>query len=435
MMSDALSRDFLIQLAHQRELSSREEQLLVLRFNEGKSYEDIAEQLNTSLATCMKSLSRLYQKFEIPGDSKGKENKLRLFLIEQSRRASASAPSTSEQGIVEQLKSELKDLRQQVADLHSQQAQSKYEKRSQLNGWSGGYHLASDDLQEIGFVGSILEELIQLRDRLQEEFRTLQEHQAKTIADSLHSHISNLKETFELDFRPYQPKQKLFDFLHQGKRQDFEALLQLAFMQYISDQITAWNQRAQRDLEETFVQLAHCVTQYSAAYGQLTQKLSEHIAGQKADSDPDKVNVAEDKPPKWVEWATEASELLIGVINNLAGIAEVRDLNQEMTFNSNIIVAVNPTLSTAPVTMLGALGEVLTVLGISSGQAEFVFEKLLQAMKEELKQSLPQVAQEKSRLLHRAITDCLEAYQTHVIQLINADIQTWKTRLNRFLKQ
>ncbi len=74
------SHDFLTMMARKHELSLEQEQVLVMRVGEEKSYEQIAQQLNTSADACLKRMGQVYKKFNIVGNSRGKENKLRIFL-------------------------------------------------------------------------------------------------------------------------------------------------------------------------------------------------------------------------------------------------------------------------------------------------------------------------------------------------------------------
>lgn len=74
------SHNFLTVMAREHELSVEQEQVLVMRLSEEKSYEQIAQQLNTSADACLKRMGQVYKKFNITGNSRGKENKLRIFL-------------------------------------------------------------------------------------------------------------------------------------------------------------------------------------------------------------------------------------------------------------------------------------------------------------------------------------------------------------------
>jgi LuxR family glucitol operon transcriptional activator len=72
--------DFLTEMAHNQELSRDQEEVFLLRMGEGKSYEEIASELDTSADACLKRMGQVYKKFNVSGSSRGKENRLRIFL-------------------------------------------------------------------------------------------------------------------------------------------------------------------------------------------------------------------------------------------------------------------------------------------------------------------------------------------------------------------
>jgi DNA-binding CsgD family transcriptional regulator len=78
-----LLHDFLIEMAHNHELSLSQEQILILRLAEEKDYEEIAAQLRTSPGACLKQMGHIYKKFGVSGSYRGKENRLRISLLDQ----------------------------------------------------------------------------------------------------------------------------------------------------------------------------------------------------------------------------------------------------------------------------------------------------------------------------------------------------------------
>ncbi|MUG99163.1 AAA family ATPase [Scytonema sp. UIC 10036] len=76
-------RDFLAQMARNYELSKEQEEVFLLRYGEKLNYHDIAKKLNTSEGACLKRMGQVYNKFKVSGSSRGKENRLRIFLAEQ----------------------------------------------------------------------------------------------------------------------------------------------------------------------------------------------------------------------------------------------------------------------------------------------------------------------------------------------------------------
>jgi LuxR family glucitol operon transcriptional activator len=81
-----LPREFLAQMARDYELSKDQEDVFLLRYGENKSYQEIATQLKTSADACLKRMGQVYNKFRVSGSSRGKENRLRIFLINELQR-------------------------------------------------------------------------------------------------------------------------------------------------------------------------------------------------------------------------------------------------------------------------------------------------------------------------------------------------------------
>lgn len=98
-----LQRDFLLRVAKERSLSSAQEEVFCLRIGEGKSYEEVANQLDTSTAACVKCMGEVYKKFGIVGRGRGKELKLKSMLFKQYEQSGNSALSASELHNSEQL--------------------------------------------------------------------------------------------------------------------------------------------------------------------------------------------------------------------------------------------------------------------------------------------------------------------------------------------
>ncbi len=88
-----LPRDFLAQMALNHELSPEQTDVFLRRYGEGKSYKEIAAELETSPDACLKRMGQVYNKFNVSGSSRGKENRLRSFLVNQFQQQTAQPPS------------------------------------------------------------------------------------------------------------------------------------------------------------------------------------------------------------------------------------------------------------------------------------------------------------------------------------------------------
>uniref|UniRef100_A0ACD5GXB6 Uncharacterized protein n=1 Tax=Desertifilum tharense IPPAS B-1220 TaxID=1781255 RepID=A0ACD5GXB6_9CYAN len=94
-----LSREFLLQIARTQELSRKQEEVLLARFAEELDYEQMGEQLETSAGACLKRMGEIYKKFGITGERRGKENRLRICLLnywDERRRSEPEPPEELE---------------------------------------------------------------------------------------------------------------------------------------------------------------------------------------------------------------------------------------------------------------------------------------------------------------------------------------------------
>ena len=82
-MLPTLSHKFLVQMAHLHQLTPEQEQVFLLKFSEHKRYQEIARELGISKEACLKRMGAIYEKFSIQGDTRGKENRLRILLNQQ----------------------------------------------------------------------------------------------------------------------------------------------------------------------------------------------------------------------------------------------------------------------------------------------------------------------------------------------------------------
>ncbi|MEO1762912.1 MAG: NB-ARC domain-containing protein [Cyanobacteria bacterium J06629_18] len=80
-------------MAHNHELSRDQEEVFLLRMGKGLSYEEIASELSTSADACLKRMGQVYKKFNVSGSSRGKENRLRIFLSSQWEQLKAGKAS------------------------------------------------------------------------------------------------------------------------------------------------------------------------------------------------------------------------------------------------------------------------------------------------------------------------------------------------------
>ena len=275
--------------------------------------------------------------------------------------------------------------------------------------------------------------LIDIRDQFQSEIRSTRDTQARAIADSFRAYVLNLGNTFETDFLRYQPDLKLLDFLSKGKREAFNAALQKAFEQYITDKFAAWSLTAEQEMNAAFLGLSRSAVEYGASYNKVTDRITEKLTGQKINLNSN-ASVDEDNSPGWTKWAMGLFSLARG---NIAGVAMAGagfDW-KNILFNYVAVIGIGSILSAVTGIFLGPLGLALIGMGVGFMQADQARQELVKTAKKELVKYLPQVANEQWLPVHDAVKECFDAYEREVTKRIDDDIQARKAELDNLLKQ
>lgn len=287
--------------------------------------------------------------------------------------------------------------------------------------------------QRISSVEPEFEQLNEIREQFQGEIRTVRDSKARAIADSFHSYILNIGNTFESDFLRYQPDLGFLDSLQKGKRDEFNVAFKQAFEQYLNDKIAAWELTAEREVDDAFAQLAKSAANYGATYSQVANSITEKLIGQKVHTGQ-RIG-SEETPPGWASWAMGFFSLALG---NVAGIALAGagfDW-KNILVNSLAVIGIWSFLSIFSIGLItGPVGILLLGLGVGALQAEQARKELVQATKKEFVKYLPQIAQEQGESIERAIKECFDTYEREVTKRINDDIKSRKAELDNLLKQ
>ncbi|BAY36565.1 hypothetical protein NIES2111_08920 [Nostoc sp. NIES-2111] len=285
-------------------------------------------------------------------------------------------------------------------------------------------------------INSVEPEFIKLnniRDQFQKEIFSTRDNQARKVSESFRSYILNLGNTFESDFLRYQPELNLLDFLSNGKREAFNAALQKAFEQYMTDKFAAWSLTAEKDINAAFKELSYSASQYGASYNQVTDRITEKLTGQKVIVNPT-TTTEDDKSPAWAKWAMGLLSLTRG---NLAGVALAGagfDW-KNILLNYFTVIGVGGIITAVTGVFLGPIGFALLGLGVGFLQADQARKELVKTAKKELVKYLPQVAHEQSQTVYDAVKECFDAYEREVSKRINDDITARKSELDNLLKQ
>ncbi len=288
--------------------------------------------------------------------------------------------------------------------------------------------------ERISSVEPEFEKLSEIRDRFQEEIRSLRDAKSRAIADSFREHILNLGNTFEGDFLRYQPNLGFLDSLNQGKREEFNAAFKQAFEQYLNDKIAAWELGATREMQDAFSQLARSAEQYGSAYTRVTNSMTEKLLGQKIYASTD-VNAGENSPA-WASWAMGLVSLATG---NVAGVvlAGAGFDWKNILVNSLAVIGIYGFLSifSIPLLVTGPIGILLVGLGVGALQAEQARKEFMKATKKEFVKYLPEVAEKQWEPIHQAVKECFDAYDREVIKRLNDDIKSRRSELENLLEQ
>ena len=94
-----LTESFLLQSARDYGLTSKQESVFILKIFKNLSYDEIASQLGISKAACLKRMGEVYDKFDIGGMGRGKEQRLKKTLRLKSPQSGGLAATASQSAI------------------------------------------------------------------------------------------------------------------------------------------------------------------------------------------------------------------------------------------------------------------------------------------------------------------------------------------------
>ncbi|RCJ40155.1 dynamin [Nostoc minutum NIES-26] len=291
-----------------------------------------------------------------------------------------------------------------------------------------------DELKKrIDSVEPEFNKLTAIRDQFQKEIIHTRDTQARAISESFRSYVLDLGNTFETDFLRYQPELKIFDFLSNGKRDAFNAALQKAFEQYITDKFAAWTLTAEKDMNAAFKELSRSAAQYGASYSQVTDQITEKLTGQKVIIDAE-ATTEDDNSPAWAKWAMGLLSLTNGNIAGFA-MASVGFDWKNILLNYFTVLGIGALIGTIISPILAPLYIPLLGLGVGFLQADQARKQLVKSAKKELVKYLPQVAQERSQTVYDAVKECFDTYEREVNKRISDDILARKSELDNLLQQ
>lgn len=273
--------------------------------------------------------------------------------------------------------------------------------------------------------------LNEIRDQFQAEIRELRDRKAKEIATDFCSYILNLGTTFDTDFLRYQPDISFWDFLSQGRREEFNAACRQAFERYINEKIAAWQRTAEQEISAAFAQLGRSAASYGADYNRITDSITEKLIGQTLYTGQAS---AEENSPAWARWAMGFFSLTSG---NIAGVflAGAGFDWKNILVNYIAVIGITSFLALFTGAFIGPIGIMLVGLGIGTLQLDQARKEFVKATKKEFVKHLPDIARDQWNPINQIIKDCFDAYEQEVMKRINDDIQARRAELDNLLTQ
>ena len=273
--------------------------------------------------------------------------------------------------------------------------------------------------------------LNEIRDQFQAEIRELRDRKAKEIATDFCSYILNLGTTFDTDFLRYQPDISFWDFLSQGRREEFNAACRQAFERYINEKIATWQRTAEQEISTAFAQLGRSAASYGADYNRITDSITEKLIGQTLYTGQAS---AEENSPAWARWAMGFFSLATG---NIAGVflAGAGFDWKNILVNYIAVIGITSFLALFTGAFIGPIGIMLVGLGIGALQLDQARKEFVKATKKEFVKHLPDIARDQWNPINQIIKDCFDAYEREVMQRINDDIQGRRAELDNLLTQ
>lgn len=292
------------------------------------------------------------------------------------------------------------------------------------------------DLQaKVASVQSDFGKLEEIRDRYRQIIRTSGDLHANGVSNDFHQYVLKLEDSFESDFANSQPNLEFLDFLENDKRQAFYTAFKKAFERYVNDRLAAWEFKAKQTIGTAFDELNANAAEYQVAYAEVVEVIHEKIMGRRfhavgQEFDPGRAKI-------WVDSVKDVFEDIPENLNNA-----VRPFNgfwqsvmQSAIAYICIVIALQVIGLIFSSLFFNIIGVIMAAGGIFAVQAEFVRQEFLKATKKEFAKQLPQIADEQTPNIRRAVKDCFKAYEARAIDRISRDIAARRVELTNLVEQ
>ena len=292
--------------------------------------------------------------------------------------------------------------------------------------------------EKIKLVEPEFNTLVQIRENLRVEICQSRDRYADGIADSICAYLINLSDSFEEDFRPYQPQLNTVQLLNKNKREEFKNKLEESFKLYMNDKIAAWSKDAEQKLKQAFSELAVSAKNYGEFYTQVTEQISQTLIGGNIPNQTSHYFQEEDRSPGWTKWVAGALSLLSGNIGGvvLAGAGlSWRSIVVNFVATLGSVIAANIALTVFAGIVLGPIGVFLLSGIVGAAHLEKARRQIIKSAKETMVQQMPEIAKEKAREVYASIQECFNNFEKELMARINDDIESRQAELNNLLTQ
>jgi GTPase SAR1 family protein len=282
--------------------------------------------------------------------------------------------------------------------------------------------------EKIEAIESDFEQLQEINQAFQTQIRKKRDETAKAVSNHFRSYISELEESFVVDFVASQADLGFFEFLDKNNRNQFYFSFKRAFERYMNDRLAAWEFIAKQKMATAFTELDEQAKRYKGEYSQVLETMNEKLMGDRYATG--RLNY---KPEGVAPIFDAMIDFMSAIPQNLnAVITPFSSFWQTVLLYACIVIAVN----IAPFFLtIGMLTAILGGLGLVSLQTESTRQQFLEATKREFAKQLPKIAEESTPTVHKAVQKCFDAYAEQVSDRINQDINARKAELDNLLEQ
>jgi len=245
----------------------------------------------------------------------------------------------------------------------------------------------------------------------------------------------NLEKTFEKDFADSQSDLEFLKFLETEERQRFYREFKRAFERYINDRLAAWEFTAKQSIGTAFDELNESAADYQVAYAEVVDIIHQKIMGNRFYAVGPGFN-----PDSARTWADSVKDIFDDIPSHFNSSINGFNYFWQSVFRLALVsICVSVAMQVLGLffsaLFLNIVGVLLAAGGIFAVQAEVVRQEFFKATKKGLTQQLPQIANEQTPRIRKAVKECFMAYEEAAIDRISQDIAARRVELSNLVEQ